>query len=219
MKSFPTRERGLKSQQCRKRQGLKRSFPTRERGLKLIECHLRSGGYFVVPHAGTWIEILNLPVQFLLNNRRSPRGNVDWNSTVSPSALPRGVVPHAGTWIEILYSPSLKADPLCRSPRGNVDWNLTMYLRSDLLVVVPHAGTWIEIFKVFSRLLSHVRRSPRGNVDWNSTSWLRSSATPASFPTRERGLKCWAGSLFSLRSVVPHAGTWIEIKCRRPAVH
>ena len=56
--SFPTRERGLKWQcsgECHRDPG---SFPTRERGLKFPaawQCILPDP---VVPHEGTWIEML-----------------------------------------------------------------------------------------------------------------------------------------------------------------
>ena len=55
------------------------SFPTRERGLKcsILENFVEAG--YVVPHAGTWIEIPT-DVKKMLNMK---------------------VVPHAGTWIEI----------------------------------------------------------------------------------------------------------------------
>ena len=100
--SFPTRERGLKSEDSMNRvneivvvphagtwieiqwkiwlEMLFGSFPTRERGLKFTT----GGGYdddgTVVPHAGTWIEMIYLAQ---LNNLIV-------------------VVPHAGTWIEII---------------------------------------------------------------------------------------------------------------------
>ena len=57
------------------------SFPTRERGLKSINAINYLDGKRVVPHAGTWIEI----IQNTLNLAQSK------------------VVPHAGTWIEISY--------------------------------------------------------------------------------------------------------------------
>ena len=53
----------------------------------------------VVPHAGTWIEILQ-------------------HSTHSQGSQ---VVPHAGTWIEISSDSSSKSMRIRRSPRGNVD--------------------------------------------------------------------------------------------------
>ena len=53
----------------------------------------------VVPHAGTWIEIVNQSVL---------RGGDE-------------VVPHAGTWIEIVVEQTLENIRESRSPRGNVD--------------------------------------------------------------------------------------------------
>ena len=55
------------------------SFPTRERGLKSEDQIEQLKSNFVVPHAGTWIEI-----QVIIAYRNF-----------------RMVVPHAGTWIEI----------------------------------------------------------------------------------------------------------------------
>ena len=120
---------------------------------------------------------------------RSPRGNVDWNAMLESQIIQSKVVPHAGTWIEIFY----------KSPKN-------VYLQ-----VVPHAGTWIEMccqidadrfelsFPTRERGLKSLfappsasvpRRSPRGNVDWN----------PIFNP------------VWPWKFVVPHAGTWIEIK-------
>ena len=76
---------------------------------------------YVVPHAGTWIEIrltryiLRWLVSFPTRERglksRGALGNT-WYGTV---------VPHAGTWIEINGRTVTNSAPLCRSPRGNVD--------------------------------------------------------------------------------------------------
>ena len=54
---------------------------------------------YVVPHAGTWIEI--------------PREVI--------KALVDAVVPHAGTWIEIALEVFTPEEKESRSPRGNVD--------------------------------------------------------------------------------------------------
>ena len=186
--SFPTRERGLKlhigysiSIDCL-------SFPTRERGLK--SCH-----HEWLP--GFW--------------RRSPRGNVDWNSDALKVAL----------------------DDVSRSPRGNVDWNY--YLSGWCLsyMVVPHEGTWIEIpmieqegiintsfptrerglkllnfwqlwfkklsfptrerglkYEMIRNKITCISRSPRGNVDWNLHNHIENHGH---------------------YTVVPHEGTWIEM--------
>ena len=76
--------------------GERKSFPTRERGLKSEDEAAANRDIAVVPHAGTWIEIWipDLPDNICL--RRSPRGNVDWNfHTTSPLLIgicrsPRG---------------------------------------------------------------------------------------------------------------------------------
>ena len=54
---------------------------------------------FVVPHAGTWIEIPDI----------QDISRLIW------------VVPHAGTWIEIIRSGIGESMEDSRSPRGNVD--------------------------------------------------------------------------------------------------
>ena len=121
----------------------------------------------VVPHAGTWIEMyppttahkhiksfptrergLKLHVYWRTGkscNRRSPRGNVDWNPPELERALDLYVVPHAGTWIEISFHIPGLHRLLRRSPRGNVDWNQTKMAAASITT----------------------GRSPRGNVDWN----------------------------------------------------
>ena len=75
----------------------------------------------VVPHAGTWIEIVW-------------NGNQYWKCFVVPHAgtwieimtkwkrnSEKLVVPHAGTWIEIDSQLYKQAGNGGRSPRGNVD--------------------------------------------------------------------------------------------------
>ena len=58
LKSFPTRERGLKLTASLRLRWTYLSFPTRERGLKFHSASGRSAYiHMVVPHAGTWIEI------------------------------------------------------------------------------------------------------------------------------------------------------------------
>ena len=190
--------------------------------------------HWVVPHAGTWIEIL-----------------IRWQR--KPLSI---VVPHAGTWIEIIVNFPGISLLFCRSPRGNVDWNLKMIWYLCYISVVPHAGTWIEISlpsvpEWLSFVVPHAgtwieiicreynvneewRRSPRGNVDWNRWCHVDRCSCWLSFPTRERGLKlqypcsgckwlerrsprgnvdwnCFTALVSRDRFVVPHAGTWIEI--------
>ena len=78
--------------------------------------------------------------------------------------------------------------------------------------VVPHAGTWIEIYvqckcnNIFASFPTRERglKYIHINMLFNST---------PSFPTRERGLKCQcSGTAPQIGTVVPHAGTWIEIR-------
>ena len=123
LSSFPTRERGLKYGTDHFRIKSVLSFPTRERGLKL-HVYWRTGKS---------------------RNRRSPRGNVDWNPPELERALDLYVVPHAGTWIEISFHIPGLHRLLRRSPRGNVDWNQTKMAAASITT----------------------GRSPRGNVDWN----------------------------------------------------
>ena len=78
MMSFPTWERGLKSESKVVYLMMHESFPTWERGLKLSKM-LRMIAKYVVPHVGTWIEI----------------------SVVIQRLRQIMVVPHVGTWIEI----------------------------------------------------------------------------------------------------------------------
>ena len=54
-----------------------RSFPTRERGLKLQMSESKTKETAVVPHAGTWIEIFTAARSGTAYACRSPRGNVD----------------------------------------------------------------------------------------------------------------------------------------------
>ena len=53
------------------------SFPTRERGLKYAYYRDGQGDEAVVPHAGTWIEIIFGDFVKDAGLGRSPRGNVD----------------------------------------------------------------------------------------------------------------------------------------------
>ena len=76
--SLPTRERGLKHADRRRTQRGTWSLPTRERGLKHGQEGTGSALNGVAPHAGAWIETLDLP---------------DYREN-------QGVAPHAGAWIE-----------------------------------------------------------------------------------------------------------------------
>ena len=145
--------------------------------------------FAVVPHAGTWIEIYPYNHAFQLNTvvphagtwiempvfghcapdryRRSPRGNVDWNTWIIWNASRSFVVPHAGTWIEIPYLQARGTTRWCRSPRGNVDWNN----KWNIPIICD-----ISSFPTRERGL----KFPVKNVRFPPVQ---------SFPTRERGLK------------------------------
>ena len=78
---------------------------------------------FVVPHAGTWIEI-----------RIRPRSNTEIS-----------VVPHAGTWIEI-QTERQRLQTMKSFPTRERGLKYTLCgCEETLYMVVPHAGTWIEI--------------------------------------------------------------------------
>ena len=85
--------------------------------------HVRLTSLPVVPHEGTWIEII-INLCALLHNTSFPtreRGLKFYCDINTTSA--RYVVPHEGTWIEIII-------------------NLCALLHNT---VVPHEGTWIEM--------------------------------------------------------------------------
>ena len=142
--------------------------------------------------------------------RRSPRGNVDWNIKSIHWVINTAVVPHAGTWIEISsHTPNNRI--LSSFPTRERGLKFVKQVNDQIpKCVVPHAGTWIEIssqgglhsitwsfptrerglkYRIWWRIVTLRRRSPRGNVDWNIG-------------------KLWRANLYG---VVPHAGTWIEI--------
>ena len=141
-RSFPTRERGLKSDISNHFMKYVRSFPTRERGLKL---ELLINGRCPLWSFPTRERGLKLPVKQACNPASwsfptRERGLKSVFPTVTTTA--KVVVPHAGTWIEmaiyaemlgfvrsfptrerglklhICYSVSVNSR---RSPRGNVD--------------------------------------------------------------------------------------------------
>ena len=166
------------------------SFPTRERGLKSYTClHAPMGG-FVVPHAGTWIEMwMNLS-----------------------SRLSRTVVPHAGTWIEIDGRDAYD-DYMTVVPHAGTWIEMSIPCAGvRAYEVVPHAGTWIEMKETGSTYViswSFPTRE-RGLKFCFRNTVVHSSQ---SFPTRERGLKSRATTApYVIEFVVPHAGPWIEIK-------
>ena len=120
------------------------------------------------------------------------------------------VVPHAGTWIEIQFSIQYDLEnssfptrerglklkkqraikTVCgRSPRGNVDWNDVISMSCNIL----HG------------------RSPRGNVDWNMTEIAFCKRYLCRSPRGNVDWNCVYMLINCPNSVVPHAGTWIEI--------
>ena len=103
---------------------IRTSFPTRERGLKLSYSQSEKLVHWVVPHAGTWIEI----PQRSTKNGRAP------------------VVPHAGTWIEIKDT-AIKQNSADVVPHAGTWIEIAVISKLDGINsgVVPHAGTWIEI--------------------------------------------------------------------------
>ena len=120
----------------------------------------------VVPHAGTWIEIINFGINSW-NRWSFPTRERGLKSVVLVSPLKSIVVPHAGTWIEIC--------------------SCLHYTRA--YAVVPHAGTWIEIaYFVSSEALPCV--VPHAGTWIEMSPPISISASLPSFPTRERGLKC-----------------------------
>ena len=75
----------------------------------------------VVPHEGTWIEILT--VMQTANEYVVVPHEGTWIEIIKDTH-PRkeeSVVPHEGTWIEILIGSAFAVGKLSRSPRGNVD--------------------------------------------------------------------------------------------------
>ena len=234
LRSFPTRERGLKSafwvmhhtSHGRSPRGnvdwnyfsfsiLSHWNSRSPRGnvdWNLFKRLRSSSNGIVVPHAGTWIEIVESGTGLSKNWRRSPRGNVDWNP-IDIGTTDDGdyVVPHAGTWIEIIQHPWLLPYTAVVPHAGTWIEMIHYVCAWEQVIVVPHAGTWIEIKKTGECISAMNRRSPRGNVDWNSCKDWKNAADVCrsprgnvdwnvryetdvlmptlSFPTRERGLK------------------------------
>ena len=104
---------------------------------------LKLFNFAVVPHAGTWIEIVPITISSVL----------------------LAVVPHAGTWIEILADAIRPAFKRSFPTRERGLKLLSLDLISFAFSVVPHAGTWIEINSSDTLIIPSPRRSPRGNVD------------------------------------------------------
>jgi len=75
------------------------SRPTRACGLKLSAFYVFSISINVTPHAGVWIETIDI---------RLIKGRIY-------------VTPHAGVWIETLLFADCLLQPLGHAPRGRVD--------------------------------------------------------------------------------------------------
>ena len=79
------------------------SFPTRERGLKFTVSTTEGQVFAVVPHAGTWIEIV-ANANIVVTREVVPHAGTWIEMWMNLSSrLSRIVVPHAGTWIEIIF--------------------------------------------------------------------------------------------------------------------
>ena len=92
--------------------------------MKCIQSNVPIRGGHVVPHEGTWIEILM--------------------ACVYPTAPV--VVPHEGTWIEIGIIRDIVEDFMVVPHEGTWIEMLKSILSASIsLLVVPHEGTWIEI--------------------------------------------------------------------------
>ena len=119
------------------------SFPTRERGLKCLYLIMLLPPHYVVPHAGTWIEIF------------STSHNTCYH--LSFPTRERGLKCDFG-FFEVH---SVKSFPTReRGLKSN-----TSFAICRICIVVPHAGTWIEMYQISEYTSGVPRRSPRGNVD------------------------------------------------------
>ena len=121
----------------------------------------------VAPLAGAWIEIVFVPVVFVLGKLSLPSRERGLKWSCSQHVKGQGLVaPLAGAWIEI--SPALYT--------------------STAANVAPLAGAWIEIAALFFTAVP-IPVAPLAGA------WIEmplSGSTPSSFaslPSRERGLK------------------------------
>ena len=167
-------------------------------------------GTSVVPHEGTWIEIVSKVCEegtyssFPTRERglKSFRSSYDtWMPAVVPhegtwieipisylSAGGRGVVPHEGTWIEMLeqWQTYLESGVVPHEGTWIEMSNLSLYSPDN--PVVPHEGTWIEI-QVDGELGNALSVVPHEGTWIEITGVVGGDVTAVSFPTRERGLK------------------------------
>ena len=103
--------------------------------------------HFVVPHAGTWIEIMIHP-QYADRFMSFPTRERGLKFETSMFSFePFIVVPHAGTWIEMRRK--WRKHRRTRVVPHAGTWIEIQYhkMSSNIDIVVPHAGTWIEIVK------------------------------------------------------------------------
>ncbi len=118
--SFPTRERGLKFFHALNPPYSNLSFPTRERGLKLTRTDENGFRYAVVPHAGTWIEMVLIRIKTTVfmsfpTRERGLKSAQNPCTTLYPLSFPtreRGLKS---------FCFQRRNNYQSRSPRGNVD--------------------------------------------------------------------------------------------------
>jgi len=77
-----------------------KSRPTRARGLKHLLTVRKARQEVVAPHAGAWIETIEITEE-LFNDEVAPHAGA-WIETIASANLSRfmPVAPHAGAWIE-----------------------------------------------------------------------------------------------------------------------
>ncbi len=143
---------------------------------------------FVAPHAGAWIETLDLshPIP---ESRVAPHAGA-WIETLprcpgasvdrSPPTRGRGlklteigklatidqVAPHAGAWIETWPTPMTRGKPSWSPPTRGRGLKLKQsHISHHCYVVAPHAGAWIETDGSVTIAILFPGRPPRGGVD------------------------------------------------------
>ena len=114
---------------------------------------------------------------------------VDWNCPKDDTPLSLTVVPYIGTWIET-------------KKEGEV---------TSLNIVVPYIGTWIETGLMRIELLGGTSRTLYRYVDWNILSRTDISGTNSRTLYRyvDWNIRTFK-SIFTISTVVPYIGTWIE---------
>ena len=119
------------------------SRPTRARGLKPPESDILPADPTVAPHAGAWIETIDVMLPSIMET----------------------VAPHAGAWIETGHSMSA-GNVASVAPHAGA-WIEThpMQPYATIVGVAPHAGAWIETKICQKGGHMPARRAPRGRVD------------------------------------------------------